>query len=298
MKIINLLFILLISVNLSAQDFKKASNFYSKIDSSYISKLRFSKESSFYIKTDSNTYSYPTHSEFVESRNEFYLINSSFSIDNLKIELKRINDNYWYYSESLDSTSQIKGFFSIIHSNYEIPINNYNFEIFPVNWKETDTVRYFDTLYSVSKEGDWTEQFDEFYYSGSYVNNLKESDWDLYNTKYTFIPLRIESFQKNIKIKDSIVINFYIQNKSYFYGKWKIRNELNNSITLNKKYSKRGIYFKHKEYFYSTGCGVGKRPVYIWNYDKKENMIILDDVIYKILFSEEDSFVIIPYLNK
>jgi hypothetical protein len=287
-----------------SQDYKGAELFTSKIDSCFIDKVRFSTYRGFYIKTDSLEYLHSDESNYVHARNESYLLGEFFIIGNLNIEIKRINENYWYFSEKQDSSKLITGYFSIDKSEMEIPKGNYQFEIFPFPIDMEDSTRYFDTLYYIQKQGDWTEEYDEFYYSGNYKNNLKDSYWDLYNVKY-HIPLSYDFYDQNSLINDStfIVTNEVITSKNYFYGWWKIKNnwnEINPHLNFEKGRNNSGqlVYFEPKLYHYNNRCGVGQRPKdYNWQYNKKDMTIILDNQLYKIIYNSENKFILVKIEN-
>jgi hypothetical protein len=278
------------------QEFKQKEEFKSNIDSCFLGKVKFSKNSGFYLKLDFLNYKRPTHSEYVHSRNERYGLSFSFTVDSIMIEIKRIKGNYWYYSEKQDSTSLIKGFFSIDRSNFEIPIGNYEFEVFPLPIDMEDDTRYFDTLYTVLKQGDWIEGFDEFSNRGNYRNNLKNSDWSLYNIKYYYILLEYETFKNDRLITESLIQQNVIDNPNYFLGSWKWKHgwKLQKPCIVYQRNSKQHIYFKKDYYIYHRRCGNSPKPIeHKWVFNRNEMTLFLQEKTYKIIYSTEEEFVLV-----
>jgi len=187
MKILLILSIFFISYISFTQDFKQKDEFKSKIEFCYINNLRFSHYSGFYIKKDSTKYYSPTESDYIWAINEEYHLGATFQINSLMIGIKRIKENYWYYSEKLDSIYLIKVFFSIDNSNYEIPVGNYDFEVYKEPYGIKDETRYFDTLNFILKQSGWHETNDEFENIEFYKNNKRNGESILYNTKYSSI---------------------------------------------------------------------------------------------------------------
>jgi len=297
MKILLILSILFVSYISFTQDFKQKDEFKSKIDSCYINSLRFSHFSGFYIKSDSTKYYSPTESEYIWEIHEEYHLGATFQIDSLKVEIKRIKENYWYYSEKLDTTYLIKGFFSIDNSNYEIPVCNYDFEVYKEPYDIKDETRYFDTLNFILKQGDWRETINEFDNIEHYKNNMKDGEFILYNTKYSSILLSINFFKDDNLIKDSLIEKTSISNNDYFLGHWEKRYNSyssHNYITFIKT-SNPHIWFDPKYFHYNIGCRVGRsKPTdYKWKYDKNESTLLLDTRLYKIIDNSEDWFVLV-----
>lgn len=222
---------------------------------------------------------------------------ATFKIDSLTIEIKRIKENYWYYTERLDSTYLIRGFFNINKSDYEIPFGNYDHEVYKEPFNIEDETRYFDTLHTMLKQGDWREKRDEFDNIEHYKSNKKDGEFILYNTKYSYILLSNKIYKENKLVKDSMLSKKRISNNDYFLGHWENRY---NSFSSNNyivfiKTSKAHIWFDSKYFHYNMGCPVGcSKPIdYNWIYNKKDNTLLLDDILYKIIDSSEKRFVLV-----
>jgi len=297
MKSLLILIITLLSLNSYAQYFKGADEFHSKIDSCYINNIRFSKDKGFYMKIDSSKYDYSINSDYIWEIHEEYHLGATFQIDSLKIEIKRIKENYWYYTEKLDSTYLIRGYFSINKSNYEIPLGNYDHEVYKEPFDIEDETRYFDTLFTMLKQGDWCEKRDEFDNIEHYRNNKKDGEFTLYNTKYSYILLSNKIYKENTVIKDSILFEYQIRNDKYFLGFWEreYTSYSKNVYFSFRKNNYKHMYFDSDYYHYNVGCSVGspKPTKYIWKYIKKDNTLLLDGVLYKIIDSSEDRFVLV-----
>ena len=128
----------------------------------------------------------------------------------------------------------------------------------------------------------------------------KTGEWELANFQYTYIPLKIETFENNNLVKDSIVKTNSITTKQYFYGSWKIGNHLNDEnpyLVFNRNYESR-INFEKNIYHYTRLCAVGPKATnYKWGFNKQNMTLVLDDKIYKIIYNTRNEFVLVEIEN-
>ncbi len=298
MKTLLILSTLFVSYISFTQDYKQKNEFKTKIDSCYLNNVRFSNSQGFFIKIDSLKYNYQKKSDYIWAINEEYHLGASFQIDSVAIEIKRIKENYWYYTEKLDSTYLLKVFFSIDNSTYEIPVGNYEFEVYKEPFDIENETRYFDSLHPILRQGDWREIHDEFDNIEYYKNNKKEGKLTLYNTKYSYILLSSKTYKKNTLLKESILIKYQIKTDNYFLESWKVRNNFHTEIPylLFKKKTRfeANILFDKNYYHYYRRCGNSPKSIdYKWKYNKKQSTLLLDSTLYKVIDSSEDQFTLV-----
>ena len=135
---------------------------------------------------------------------------------------------------------------------------------------EGDLSKNYDTLYGITRQGNWTEEQNEFLYGGTYNNDKKEGLWELGNSKFKYFSLKTEVYKKGILIKDSLFINHFGNNKKYFYGNWRLRHLdylPGYVLCFSKGYNGTRFHFNEKGYFQGRDCSsYPEYPNKNWNF--------------------------------